>query len=133
MEKHTDLQPWLDYFEMLRTYIDKGFLEVMPDKHEAYITLPAILTLAGTDVQEHLQTAKALSEVTLNIRAYAAFRSQEGIAYLKKDFAIHVVESEQPHDLIYTLLLTQSRRWIKLCRKTDSIEVISYMKKEKRV
>jgi len=130
MTKTTDLQPWLDYFDMLRTYEQKGYLEVMPDKHEAYVTHPTIFTLAGADVYKRLQTAKAVFETALRIRAYAAWRSQEGQPYLEKNFAIHIVESEHPHDLIHTLLLTRSRRWWKFWRKTDSVEVISYKKKK---
>lgn len=133
MTKTTDLQPWLDYFDMLRTYEQKGFLEVMPDKHEAYVTQPAIFTLADADVHERLQTAKAVFETALRIRAYAAWKSQEGQPYLKQNFALHVVEPEHPHDLIHTLLLTQTRRWLRLWRKTDSIEVITYQTKRKRV
>jgi len=43
--KHQDLQPWLDYFKMLQRYEQKGFLEVKPQEHEAYITRAALLTL----------------------------------------------------------------------------------------
>ena len=132
MTKTNDLQPWLDYFGMLRTYEQKGFLEVMPDKHEAYITQPALHALSeGDDPQE--QVAKAIPETVLRIRAYAGWKSQEGEPYLKQNFALHVVEPEHPHDLIYTLLLTQTRRWIRLWRKTDSIEVITYQTKRKKV
>lgn len=133
MTKTTDLQPWLDYFDLLGTYERKGFIEVMPDKHEAYVTQPAIFTLADADVHERLQTAKAVFDVALRIRAYAAWQSQEGQPYLKQNFALHVVEPEHPHNLLYTLLLTQTRRWLRLWRKTDSIEVITYQTKRKQV
>ena len=132
MAKTTDLQPWLDYFDLLGTYERKGFLEVMPNKHEAYITQPARHALSeGDDPQE--QISKAIPETVLRIRAYAAWKSQEGQPYLKQNFALHVVEPEHPHDLLYTLLLTQTRRWIRLWRKTDSIEVITYQTKRKQV
>ena len=45
--KNRDLQPWLDYFGLLRTYEEKGFLEVKPDRHEAYVTQAAMMTLLG--------------------------------------------------------------------------------------
>lgn len=48
MGKVTDIQPWLDYFELLQTYEQKGFLEVAYDKHEAFITRAALYTLADT-------------------------------------------------------------------------------------
>lgn len=130
MTKTTDLQPWLDYFKMVSVYEQKGFLEVLPDKHEAYITRPVLHALSSGDNpakqgQEILETAKL-------IRAYAGWKSQEGQPYLKQNFALHVVEPEHPHDLLYTLLLTQTRRWIRLWRKTDSIEVITYQTKRKQ-
>ena len=128
-QKHKNLQPWIDYFKVLQTYEQKGFLKVMPDKREAYITQPALHALSdGDDLQEQIK--ETIPETVLRIRGYAGWRSQEGEPYLKKNFALHVVEPEHPHDLIYTLLLTQSRRWLKLWRKTDSIEVISYQKKK---
>ena len=43
--KHPDLTPWLDYFKMLQRYEQKGFLEIKPQEHEAYITRAALLTL----------------------------------------------------------------------------------------
>lgn len=46
---HTSVQPWLDYFAMLETYVDKGFLELAPAMNEAYITYPALFTLADTN------------------------------------------------------------------------------------
>ena len=48
--KHQDLQPWLDYFKMLQQYEAKGFLEIKPQEHEAYITRAALLTLIPEDV-----------------------------------------------------------------------------------
>lgn len=133
MKKHTDLQPWLDYFDMLRIYEEKGFLEVMPEKHEAYVTQPALHAMSeGDNPQE--QFKKAIPDTVIRIRAYAAWKSQwmasPGSSTKKQNFALHVVEAEQPHDLIYTLLLTQNRRWQNLWRNTDSIEVISYTKKK---
>lgn len=127
MKKATDLQPWLEYFNVLRTYEQKGFLEIMPEKHEAYITQPALHAITPGELMN--QTTKDIHETVLHIRAYAGWKSQEGPAYLKDNFAVHVVHDDYPHDLICTLLVSQSRRWQKLMRKTDCVEVISYMKK----
>jgi len=44
-KKKTNLQPWLDYFKMLQRYETKGFLQMNPKEHEAYITRAALLTL----------------------------------------------------------------------------------------
>lgn len=129
MAKHKDLQPWLDYFDMLRTYERKGFLEVMTDKHEAYITQPALHALSVGDNPQGQITGN-IPDTVLRVCTYAAWKSQEGEAYMRQNFAIHVVETEHPHNLLYTLLLSKSRRWWKLFRKTDSIEVISYIKKK---
>ena len=76
--KRQDLQPWLDYFRMLQQYEAKGFLEIKPQEHEAYITRAALLTLAGIDV-ENVQSAaissqpEALADTLRNIRAYAVW------------------------------------------------------------
>ena len=41
----------LEYFEMLRTYVAAGYLEVLPVASEAYITRAGIHALAGTDTE----------------------------------------------------------------------------------
>ena len=123
--RYHDLQPWLDYFEMLHTYEQKGFLEVFPEKHEAYITEPALFTLSPA--------TKTLPSVVRRIRTYAGWRSQYGGTYLSHPFALHVVDAEEGHDLLYTLLLTRRRVWWKLWMKTDRIEVIEYGRKKKEV
>ena len=79
-KKHKDLQPWLDYFAMLHTYEQKGYLEVLPDKHEAYVTLPALLTLNPTPALpegegDAVADGKALQDTMTRIRAYAAYRA----------------------------------------------------------
>lgn len=124
MKKPVNLQPYLDYFGMLRQYEISGFIEVMPDKHEAYITRAALHTLAPL--------REAVPQVARHIRAYAAWEanvsdsSQPGIHYSNAPFALHVVQEDAPHDLLYTLLLTRRRRWFSPWRKSDSIEVITY-------
>ena len=130
--RRRDLQPWLDYFEMLQTYEQKGFLEVLPDKGEAFITQPALFSMcshladAGGDVYDILRQVMDITRVLRCIRAYAGYRSQEGAAYIDKPFALHIVQDEHPHDLIYTLLVTQRRRWWWPWRKADCHEVIDY-------
>lgn len=57
--KITDLKPWLDYFEMLRAYIQGGCLEMLPAANEAYITEPALHALSyADDMPGRLETAK---------------------------------------------------------------------------
>ncbi len=89
--KHPNLTPWLDYFKMLQQYETKGFLEVKPAEHEAYITRAALLTLVPEvesfkfqDSSEPTDSKAAAAQLeTLNlkletcvsaIRAYAAYR-----------------------------------------------------------
>ena len=133
MIKNLYLQPWLDYFSMLRRYAAQGYLEMAPDKHEAYITLPALLSLAPTD--DPLQALKSVPETVTGIRAYAAFLNTaaaadtaeaEGTEYLGRPFAIHVVEPDLPHNLLYTLLITKKRTWRHPLTPVDSYEVIEY-------
>lgn len=125
--KHKDLQPWLDYFELLRTYERKTLLEVMPDKHEAYITHAALFTLSGSE-KPNDQTIRAIPSTVKRIRAYAGWRSQHGGDYLSRPFALHVVKDEYPHDLLHTILITRRRVWWKLWSKTDYFERIDYKK-----
>ena len=129
--KHRDLQPWLDYFDMLRTYEQKGFLEVKADKHEAYVTRAALLTLAAIapdDVQS-AAVSQQFTDTVGRLRTYAAFRAQQGADYLTQNFALHVVHDDPPHDPLLTLLLSLKNRHIG--RKTDHIEVISYVEEVK--
>ena len=128
--KTKDLQPWLDYFEMLQTYEAKGFLDMKADKHEAYITEPALFALSSAkDLRDAWQRALAVEGMTVvqrRIRAYAGWKSMHGGDYLSRPFALHVVKDAYPHDLLYTLVITSRRRWWKLWMWHDSIEVISY-------
>lgn len=134
MAKHKNLQPWIDYFQMLRTYEEKGFLQVEAEKHEAYVTEPALYTLAGcsfsarelgmgVDVPSIL---KKVSGLVRHLRVYAAWKSQGGAGYDTYAFAVHVVKDVEPHDLLHTIVLTTRRRWWKLWMRHDSFDVISY-------
>lgn len=129
MAKNPDLQPWADYFRVLQSYETDGYLELKPDLHEAYITQPALFALTGAVTQEDFTTARTLKQVKRIVRwikAYAAFKSVAGSEYLQGNFAVHVVKPEPPHDMLYTLLLTERRRWFCPFRKIVSIEVVTY-------
>jgi hypothetical protein len=153
-KKRTNLQPWLDYFKMLQQYEQKGFLEIKPQEHEAYITRAALLTLSNIN-PEDIQSATILSQpptiiadTLFRLRAYAAYRwapavgqqhpvdindpdaeipvipIEELTAYFSQPFAIHIVKEDYPHDLLLTLLLQQKRSWYG--RRKETIEVIDY-------
>ena len=129
MSKRKSLQPWLDYFEMLHTYEQKGYLEVKPEKHEAYITRAALCTLSHTPALPEGEGAAADTRVfdtARRLRTYAAYRSFSDADYDKYTFALHVVKEEAPHDLLYTLLLTRRRRWWWPWRKAEKVEIINY-------
>lgn len=155
-KKRTNLQPWLDYFKMLQQYEAKGFLEIKPQEHEAYITRAALLTLVGIDPEDVQSAAissqpEALATTLSRLRAYAAYRwapsvgqqhpvdindpdaeipvipIEELTAYLSQPFAVHIVKEDYPHDLLLTLLLQQKRAWYG--RRKETIEVIDYTEK----
>lgn len=157
-KKRTNLQPWLDYFKMLQRYEQKGFLEVKPAEHEAYVTRAALLTLAGIDAEDVQSAAvspqpEVLADTLSRLRAYAAYRSapavgqqhpvdindpdaeipvipiEELTAYFSQPFAIHIVKEDYPHDLLLTLLLQQKRSWRTAWRTVDTIEAIDYTEK----
>lgn len=116
MGKNKDLQPWLDYFAMLQTYEEKGYLEVKPDRREAFVTLAALLTLLGMDeaalaesLADQQRLTAAATDFLQRIRGYAGFRSQLGEEYLGENFALHIVKDEEPHDLLCTVLLTKEK------------------------
>ncbi len=125
-KKHKDLQPWLDYFGMLQTYKQRGFLELLPEKHEAFITLPALLTMTPGGDSPTTLPPEAIPDTVRHIRAYAAFCAQQGDGYLTWPFALHVVQDEPPHDLLRTILLSPTRSWRTLWRTREKVEVIDY-------
>lgn len=128
-KNHKDLLPWLDYFDMLQTYENKGYLELQLDKHEAYVTLPALHAMSkGEDPQEQLRDG-SITESVRHIQVYAAFRSTKGVMYMEPPFAIHVVHPEPPHDLLYTLLITHHESF-RTGLWRENIEVIDYTGKE---
>ena len=128
-----NLQPWLDYFEMLQAYEQKGFLEVLPEKHEAYMTQTALLTLSAVEgkdgtlaPRDMLRMLSGVVKSVRRIRTYAGWKSQHGGDYLSRPFAMHVVRDDEPHDLLHTILLTRKRTWRRLWMKAESVEVIDY-------
>ena len=152
-KKRTNLQPWLDYFKMLQRYEAKGFLELKPKEHEAYITLAALLTLTPSPTLpggegDATANGKVLADTLSRLRAYVAYRSAPAVgqqypadindpaaplpvipeteltAYFSEPFAIHIVKEEYPHDLLLTLLLQQKRTWYG--RRKETVEVIDY-------
>ena len=151
MSKRKSLQPWLEYFDLLHTYEQKGYLEVKPDKHEAYITRAALCTLGPAlplPERDGVVTDTHILDVARRIRAYTAYLSavsvgakypvelsDEGVtappitaSELKEcmdhPFALHVVKEEPPHDVLCTLLLTYKRNWRGF--KRGKVEVINY-------
>lgn len=124
MKKNHDLAPFIDYFDALKTYERWGFLEVIPDKHEAYMTRAAFLTLCDSREPglSGRRKEKPAKRALRNIRLYAGWLSADGTKYLKKPFALHIVNDNQAHDVLFTLLV--SRR--KLFRKLDVVRVIEY-------
>ena len=161
MSKTKDLQPWLDYFRMLRQHADKGYLLMKPDDHEAYVTQPALYVLAGFSAEQvrlgdllrdGLRTTRMLADTARHIRQYAAWlaAAQKGLstfdpraaydpdkplpviptaelsAYLAQPFALNVVQPDEPHDPLYTLLIETRRPWWCLWLPHDHIEVITY-------
>ena len=124
-----NLQPWLDYFDMLQVYEETGFLEVQPDKRDAYVTQPALHALSVGD-DPSSQSPKAILSTVRRICAYAGWKSQQGGGFLDDGFALHVVKDQSPYDLLYTILLTRRRKWWRLWCKTDSVDVIEYARKK---
>ena len=134
-----DLQPWLDYFGMLRTYEEKGFLEVKPDRHEAYVTQAALMTLLGIgepvraeDVDGQKRLVRASEEFQRRLRAYAAWKNTDGAGYLTWDFAMHIVKDDHPHDLLCTVVLSCRRTWRGLWMIRETFDTISYDEKDGR-
>lgn len=129
MKKTVDLQPYLEYFKMLTEYEKAGYLEMQHAKHEAFVSQPGLHAMSSGD-DPSLQVMESIPLTAKALRAYAAWKSQEGTAYTEKPFAVHVVKDEKPHDLLYTLLLTRRRTWKYLWLRKERIEVISYSDKE---
>lgn len=128
----TSLQPWLDYFEMLHTYEQTGFLQMEVEKHEAYVTQTSLHTLSGakdtrpTTTDHSIRRMQSYAAVIRRLRTYAAFLSTQGRGYLAWPFAVHLVKDDAPHDLLCTVLIEKRRRWWSLWFMVDGFEVITY-------
>ena len=123
-KKRKNLQPWCDYFKMLQEYVKHGYLEINTKDHEAFVTQPAIHAMTeGTDPQRQL---RAITETVRRIHAYAAWLSQQGKAYMKQPFAVHVVNDSVPHYRLYTIVIETRRHWSRLWIPSDYIDVIVY-------
>lgn len=139
MARSRNLQPWLDYFDMLQQYCKDGFLLVDTENHEARITRVALFTVAGySDDPEALadRSPQAISRrlaamkfALLRIRDYAAWLSREGKDYISRPFAIHAEEdssSAEPGRRRFTVVITTKRRWWKLWQWHDHLDITSY-------
>ena len=125
-KKHKDLQPWLDYFDMLRVNVVSGFLQMSVVKHEAFVTQPGIHAMSeGNDPAKQIEDGSIL-QTAHRIFTYAAWLSGEGNGYRHKPFAVHVVKPDEPHDMIYTILFTRVLRFM---RWKEKVEVINYPSK----
>ena len=125
-KKRPDLQPWLNYFDMLRRYVVNGFLQMEVARHEAYVTQPALHAMSpGSDPAKQLQDG-SVAKTLLRIRDYAGWLSGEGDGYLHENFAVHVVKPDEPHDLVFTALFTPRRRFF---RWRDKVEIVTYPEK----
>jgi hypothetical protein len=122
---------------MLQTYEEKGFLQTEQEKHEAYVTEPALYTLAGCSFSNRElgmgidvpQVMTRVGNLVRHLRTYVEWKASFTVgAWPSEDkpFAVHVVKDTEPHDLLHTIVLTTRRPWWKLWMKHDHFEVISY-------
>lgn len=155
MGKTNNLQPLIEYFNVLKTYEKKGFLETDPGKHMAYITRAALFTLtdippirAGEGVIAGIKILNTVRYIcayvdclTANTIGFSTFDpnkvydpeasllpipAKQLKSVRSKDFALHVVTEDASHDLLYTLLLTRRRRWWWPFYKKENIYIINY-------
>lgn len=126
VNKHNDLKPWLAVFDMIGAYVKLGYLQVSVAKHEAYIAQYAIHALSeGDDAKKQIEDGSVIATAG-RIRNYVAWLSGEGMAYLQTNFAVHVVKSDEPHDLVCTFVFMRKLRFFKW---KDKVDVITYPEK----
>lgn len=127
--RNSRIQPWLDYFDMLAQYEKCGFLEMKANKHEAYVTHSALFAMSVGDNQQE-QMSRALADTVTWLRNYAVYLEGKTFrAYCAEPFAVHVVNDDAPHDLLFTVLLTRRRVWWRIWMPVDAVddfEVIDY-------
>ena len=138
-------EAWLDYFKMLQQYKKAGYIEILTDKHELYITQAALFTLCDAKLEKAhplensdgssvpagspsglLAVIRRLPFVTRRLRFYCSWLSTQGEAYLRQPFTIHVVKDTHPHDLMNTIVITSKRQWWKLWMWHDHFDIINY-------
>lgn len=124
--KEKDLQPWYDFFDLLRNYVKKGLMEIKDDCQEAYITEAALYALSPENAQDESSMAKAALQTAWYISIYAGWLSMEGRSRAGKTFALHVVGNEAPHDIVCSILVTERRRWWNLWQRKQEYEIITY-------
>jgi len=154
MSKTKNLEPWLAYFAMLGTYEEKGFLEMNPERNEAFITRAAFMTLteSGTpklalkgifgyimfrtaaaegygDFEEILKALKENPGAEKPERETAEIvkRGREIAEKVReKAVILHIVAEDKPHDLLCTVLQKRRRRWYWPWSKKDTYKAITY-------
>lgn len=132
MAKYKNTQALLEYFSMLRSYEENGYLEIQGDKYEAFITRAALYSLVPESTREDVDVmtvARSAAAVTRYIAAYRCYRRREVLS--REPFALHVVDDDAPHELSFTVV--QSRRcvWWKLWLGEDECNDFIFYKDEK--
>lgn len=82
--KVNDITPWLEYFRLLNMrFVRNGILEVFPVTGETYITLPALYSLAGIDLEKDDNITKSLkiSRTARQLRVYAEYLNANDAGY----------------------------------------------------
>lgn len=125
-KKHKNLQPWLSYFDLLAECVESGYLQLDVMKHECYITQPAIHAISKGD-DPMVQIYDGSIGVTANrLRTYAGWLSCEGKDYVRKPFAVHIVEPDGKNEPICTILLSWSHG---LFGRRNKTKVVVYPRK----
>ena len=131
MSKKVNLQPWKDYFRMLQRHEREGFLQMKPVDHEAYVTQPALHAMTSGDDPAQQALSGAIGKTCVHLLTYAAYLSQEGTGYMRKPFAVNVVQAEAPYDPLYTIVISRQpnplRRWFATGPTKDyAFEIVTY-------
>lgn len=124
MTNFKDLQPWLDYFDMLTKYQRHGLLEVRPEKGEAYITQAAFHTLSGDTDKENTTSVQQQIQALQRIYVYTSWLNTSD--RLLPVFALHVVNNDEPHDLLYTIIVSRRRKWWHPWTLSNHYDFINY-------
>lgn len=120
-KKYKDLQPWLDYFEMLKAYVNDEYLQMDVERHECFVIQSAIHAMSDGDNPMIQMRDGSIEKTARRLRAFAGWKSCEGASYLHQQFAVHVVADEGKHDPLYTILLTMKHHLWKWVEKTDVV------------